>query len=74
MKGKRAIDELLSRRDPMGYYVLLAKREALELLKDMGVEVEEAGELVVVKTRSRSLARKTAKILAEKKLLVLNPY
>jgi len=67
----RVIREILSRRDPGGFYVILASRGAEEALSDLGegVEVEVAGDLTIVRTRSRSLAEKIVRRLASVKLL-----
>ncbi len=61
--GKGDLEELvrefLSRRSPDGYYIIPVRREARSLLeKYSGVIVEEAGTLLLVKTRSRSIAEK----------------
>ena len=69
----RLVDDILRRRDPFGYYVIPAKREALEVIPGELVErlvVEEAGELVVLRTRSRSVARQVAVLLAKRGLVV----
>lgn len=61
--GKGDLEELvrefLSKKSPDGYYVIPARSEAKSLLeKYSGVIVEEAGTLLFVKTRSRSMAEK----------------
>ncbi len=63
--GKGDLEELvrefLSKKSPEGYYVIPvpARSEAKSLLeKYSGVVVEEAGTLLFVKTRSRSMAEK----------------
>jgi len=66
----RVIREILSRRDPSGFYVILAFREAEDVLNDLreGVEVEVVGDLAIVRTRSRSLAEKIVRRLASARL------
>lgn len=67
------MDDILRRRDPSGYYVIPAKREALEAIPEELAEklvVEEAGELVILRTRSRSIARRVAILLARRGLVV----
>ncbi|RLF05892.1 MAG: hypothetical protein DRK00_03235 [Thermoprotei archaeon] len=51
--------EELRRRDPEGYYVITVKRGELDRLGEIieRVKVEEAGELVFIRTRSRSIAK-----------------
>ena len=68
MRGDACVD-LLKRRDPQGYYVLTAKREALELLEVLDVIVEDAGSFLLVRVRSRSLAQKVCEMLLRKGLL-----
>uniref|UniRef100_A0A7C3SKF7 Uncharacterized protein n=1 Tax=Thermofilum pendens TaxID=2269 RepID=A0A7C3SKF7_THEPE len=68
MRGDACVD-LLRRRDPQGYYVLAAKREALELLEKLGVSVEDAGSFLLVRVRSRSLAQRVCEMLLRKGLL-----
>jgi len=70
-RDSKVVREILSRRDPSGFYVILASRGAEEVLSDLGegVEVEVAGDLTIVRTRSRSLAEKIVRRLAAAKLL-----
>ena len=69
---EKAIREYLSRRDPMGYYVVPARKDCKELLTGIsGIELEEVGGIVLVKTRSRSVAEKILRILIKKGMLVL---
>jgi len=66
----RVVAEILSKRDPEGYYVILAEpsaREALNGFKD--IVVEEAGGSLVVRTRSRSLVERVVRRLAAAGLL-----
>lgn len=49
----------LGRRDPAGFYVVVAKRGAEKLAESVGgVEVEVVGDCVVIRTRSRSKAER----------------
>ncbi|MEM1522143.1 MAG: hypothetical protein QXU69_03910 [Thermofilaceae archaeon] len=66
----RLCDELLGKRDPEGYYVILAKLEALPLLEGFDVRVEQNPSLLVVRVKSRSMARKICRILQARDLLV----
>jgi hypothetical protein len=69
---EKAVRECLSRRDPMGYYVVPARKDCKELLTGVsGIELEEVGGIVLVKTRSRSVAEKILRILIKKEMLVL---
>lgn len=66
----RELREYLKRRDPQGYYVIPAKPEAIELLGSWkGILLETSGETVLVRVKSRSLARKVVLTLSEKNLL-----
>ncbi len=62
---------MLGKRDPQGYFVIVAKREALDLLPKE-VSVEEVGDSVIIRVKSRSLAQKLLKRLQKEGLLV-NP-
>lgn len=65
MVDEQLIRQLLSRRDPQGYYVVPVSREFAERLGSLcDVLAEEAGDVVVLRTRSRRLA----KLIAEKAL------
>jgi hypothetical protein len=68
LRGDACVD-VLRRRDPRGYYVLTARREALELLRMFDVIVEDAGSFLLVRVRSRSLAQKVCELLLRKGLL-----
>ncbi len=66
------LGELFRRKDPWGYYVIPAKRDALsELPSDLlkALNIEDAGDVILLRTRSRALARKIALILLRKSLL-----
>jgi len=66
----RVAAEILAKRDPEGYYVILAEPSAREVLNGFsGIVVEEAGNSLVVRTRSRSLVEKVVKRLASAGLL-----
>ncbi|KSW11915.1 hypothetical protein CF15_03720 [Pyrodictium occultum] len=60
------VDEILRRPDPSGRYVIVVRRtstsweELKKLLKGYGLEVEEAGDVVILRTRSRRIAREVA--------------
>ena len=67
------IGDLLERKDPHGYYVIPAKIEALEVVRNMtnkpGVILIEYADMLIIKTRSRSMAEKFARALARRGLL-----
>ena len=69
----RLLRELLSRRDPSGHYVIPVRntREARELISVEDVEAEEAGDVIYVRVRSRSVAARLAARLARRGLLAL---
>jgi adenylylsulfate kinase-like enzyme len=67
---ERFVREYLSRRDPQGYYVILARKESKDMLAGIsGIIVEEVGDMVIVRTRSRSIAEKVIRLLAKRGLL-----
>jgi len=52
------MDNILGKRDPDGYYVLAFKKDVLNKLNEIsGVEVEESADIVIVRTKSRKLAK-----------------
>ena len=75
--GERPVDrllrELLSRRDPRGYYVIPARNteEARSLAESEGADVEEAGDVLYIRVKSRSAAARIASRLARSGLLAL---
>lgn len=61
-------------RDPQGFYVVIAKKEVLDTLAGFeGVIVEEIGDTVALKTKSRKTALKLCVFLSSKGLLVKSP-
>ncbi|MEM1508421.1 MAG: hypothetical protein QXY49_06015 [Thermofilaceae archaeon] len=61
----------IERRDPQGFYIVIAKKEALDTLAEFeGVIVEEIGDAVALKTKSRRTAFKLSIFLSSKGLLV----
>ena len=70
---RRLVDDILKKKDPSGYYVIPARRGALEVIPGELAErlvVEEASELIVLRTRSRSVARRVAVLLARRGLVI----
>ena len=61
--------EILSRRDPHGYYVIPAKEGAERIVSGPGIIVVSVGDGVLIKTRSRSMALKLLRILHKRGLL-----
>ncbi len=60
-----ALEEILSRRDPHGYYVIPVDAEGFEKIRGSlpeGAVVVEAGDVVLVKVRSRSAAARLARL------------
>lgn len=67
---ERIIREYLSKRDPRGYYIIPATKGCEELLTNIsGIELEEAGNTVFIKTKSRSTAEKILRILIKRNYL-----
>ncbi len=46
----------LGKRDPQGYYVILAKAEARDLVRD--ALIEEAGDCLILRIKSKSKAQR----------------
>lgn len=69
---EKRLKDYLERRDPQGYYVIPAKRNALEYIKTIGINVhiEETGDIVFIRVKSRRIASHLVRILAKKKALV----
>lgn len=65
------IKELLARRDPKGFYVIPSDRSSIDLVRHFynDVEFEEVGDLVLIKTRSRRVAERIARILIQRGLI-----
>lgn len=66
---------LLSRRDPNGFYVILAlnnseaKNAVSGFLRGRDILIEEYGDLIVIRCKSRSVAERIAKTLLSRGLL-----
>jgi hypothetical protein len=75
MKGdklKNVIKDFISRKDPQGYYVIPAKKEALEILRETDdINIEEGGDYIIIRTKSRREAERILKALAKRGLLEL---
>jgi len=56
------------KRDPKGFFVILALPEA-EGLVPPGCELERVGDVLIIKTKSRSLANRVIRTLKRKGLL-----
>lgn len=73
---ERVIREILSRKDPAGYYVIIVAnvekaRGIVEKYKKRGeVVVEEAGDIIVVRSKSRKVAEELTRALVARNLLV----
>ncbi|MEL9940396.1 MAG: hypothetical protein QW632_04190 [Ignisphaera sp.] len=65
------IKELLARRDPNGYYIVPSDKSGIDIVKRFysDVEFEEVGDIVFIKTRSRRVAERIARILIQKGLI-----
>ncbi len=59
---------MLGKRDPQGYFVIVAKKEALGLLPKEAL-IEEVGDNIIIRVKSRSLAQKLLKKLQREGLL-----
>jgi len=69
--------DLLSRRDPHGYYVIPVKPEGREVVERIArrrhgeIVVVDAVDVILVKVRSKSLASKILRILNQKGLIAV---
>ncbi len=71
---ERLLRDLLSRRDPHGYYVIPASPEARKVVEGIaGSEaiIVDAADVILVKVRSRSTAVKLLRVLNRRRLLRL---
>jgi hypothetical protein len=76
VSDERVIKEILSRRDPQGYYIILATNSTelqriLEEYVGLGVQVDYYGDAVLIRCKSRRVAEEIARKLHSKKLLKL---
>lgn len=72
MYDEKVLRSVLSKRDPHGYYVLVADKKCFEVLKQnqrATIIMEEIGDSVIIKAKSRSVAERIAKLLIAKGLL-----
>ena len=61
MKYKDVVKDILSKRDPQGYYIIPLKDnpKLLMLLTTIeGLIIDRYGDIIIVKTRSRDLVKK----------------
>ncbi|UXD22122.1 hypothetical protein IPA_01905 [Ignicoccus pacificus DSM 13166] len=58
----------LGKRDPQGYFVILADPRAKETLPE-GVETMDEGDVLIIRVKSRSLATKIVRKLEREGLL-----
>ncbi len=76
LKNQDVLREVLSRRDPSGYYVLIsvknneAEKVVLEFKEKSGVIVEDYGGSIIIRCKSRSIAESIARKLLARNLLV----
>ncbi|MCC6043261.1 MAG: hypothetical protein LM553_00055 [Desulfurococcaceae archaeon] len=77
MSDERVIKEILSKKDPQGYYVLPAVNSAelqrvLEGYVKLGVQAYYYGDVALIRCRSRRMAEEIARKLHSKGLLKLS--
>ncbi len=69
MKSSKA--EMLGRKTPNGYYLIVARIEAQELIsKISGIRIEQAGDIILIKVKSRRIAKKIYDELSRRNLLI----
>lgn len=72
MKTEKLIQEILSKRTPDGYYLIPTDRKGLVAIRtrfSVNFEIEELGDVVVVKVKSRNIAEKITRYLVLKGLV-----
>lgn len=74
---KKVIREITSRKDPSGYYVVLAiNNDYVKTLVNKyigkGLVVDAIGDVLVIRCKSRRVVEEIARILITKKFLVLS--
>lgn len=64
---------MLSRKDPQGYYVIPCKLSILRVMEkhNINIVVEEAGDVVFLRTKSRRVAEYLASIALKHGLLAV---
>ncbi len=65
------VRSVISKKDPAGFYVIVADRNALPIVEKYAkdVQVEEYGDSLVIRTKSRRVAEELARRLARKNML-----
>ncbi len=69
-RDRKVIHEILSRRDPEGYYVIVAKK-GFEKYISGNIRVIHLGDKVIIRTKSRRLAQKILNDGFRKGLIIL---
>lgn len=75
MSIEKTIKDIISRRDPSGYYVLLASNtsDAKRIITQYtGIVIEEYGRVLVVKCKSRRIIEELARKLANRGVLLIH--
>ncbi|MDK6029116.1 hypothetical protein QPL79_07050 [Ignisphaera sp. 4213-co] len=67
----KIVREYLSRKDPRGNYVIPADKNCVDIINRFNnfIEVEEAGNTILIKTRSRRIAEKIVRILVQREYM-----
>lgn len=72
---EKIIREIVSKRDPFGYYVVVAlnSSEAEEVINKYKVRgellIEEVGNVIIVRSKSRKIVEELTRVLVTKKLI-----
>ncbi len=75
MSVDEILRDILSRRDPHGYYVIPALAEAADEFEKLGIDgvkIDFAGDTVFIKVRSRNAVSKIVRHLARLNLLAIS--
>ncbi len=66
---KVKVKDYISRKDPQGYYVIPARFDAVNIAEKFRIEIENVGNCVLLRTKSRRVAETLVKLLMRKGLL-----
>jgi len=63
---------MLGKKTPDGYYLIVARREAEEIVKRFSeIEIEYAGDMILIKVKSRRIAKEIYIKLSRRNLIAM---
>ncbi len=66
---EKIVKDIIRRKDPKGYYIIPAEKGVLKFIKDKDILIENLGTYVILRTKSRRVAERLARMFAEKDLI-----